>query len=104
MKIMDKLNDLFSYNKYYKMSTDDLEKEARKYGIRTYFPERIEAHEYAMRAHLGEGEDIVKREKIIEQLIAKDNAAMFKRALVISLITLMIVFISLIVSIIAILR
>jgi len=87
MKIMDKLNDLFSYNKYYKMSIDDLEKEASKYHIGGYFDGRI-----------------VRREKIIEQLIAKDNAAMFKKALVISLITLMIVFISLIVSIIAILR
>jgi len=87
MKIMGKLNDLFSYNKYYKMSTEDLEKEANKYNIGGYFDGRI-----------------VRREKIIEQLISKDNAAMFKKTLIISLITLMIVFISLVVSIIAILK
>lgn len=78
------ISDLFSYNKYYKMSTDDLEKEAGKYQMGSYFDGSI-----------------VRRELIIEQLIAKDNATMFKRSLIISLITLIVVFISFVVSIIA---
>ena len=85
MKIKDQINDLFSYNKYYKMATDDLAKEAGKYHIGSYFDGSI-----------------IRRELIIEQLIAKDNATMFKRSLMVSLIILVIAIISLIVSIIAI--
>jgi len=85
MKLIKKINNLFSYDRYYKMSDDNLEKEATKYKIGGYFDGRI-----------------IRREKIIEQLIAKDNASMFKRSLIISTFTLIVAAISLIISVIAI--
>jgi hypothetical protein len=80
MKICDKFNNLFSYNKYYEMSYEDLENEIKKYGIGDF------------------SEDAILRRNRIEQLIAKDNATMFKKSLIISLITLVIAFTSLVVS------
>ena len=85
MKLLAKINDLFSYDKYYKMSNSNLEEEASKYKIGGYFDGNI-----------------IRREKIIEQLIAKDNASMFKKSLIISIFTLIVAFISLIISVIAI--
>ena len=85
MKLIKKINNLFSYDRYYKMSDDNLEKEATKYKIGGYFDGRI-----------------IRRGKIIEQLIAKDNASMFKRSLIISTFTLIVAAISLIISVIAI--
>ena len=85
VKLIEKISNLFSYNKYYKMSTDDLEKEAAKYSIGSYFTGRI-----------------VRRESIIEQLITKDNASMFKKTIIISTFTLVIAVISLVISIITI--
>jgi hypothetical protein len=84
MKICDKFNDLFSYNKYHKMSDENLENEIKKYGIEDF------------------SADAILRRNRIEQLIAKDNATMFKRALMISSITSIIALTSLVVSIIAI--
>ena len=85
MNLKEKFDELFNYGKYYKMSNDDLEDEAGKFKIGGYFDGRI-----------------IRREKIIDQLIAKDNATMFKRSLIVSFITLICVIISLIASIIAI--
>jgi len=84
MKLIKKINNLFSYDRYYKMSVDNLVKEAHKYDIGGYF-----------------NGNIIRREKIIEQLIAKDNASMFKRSLIISTFTLIVAAISLIISVIA---
>jgi len=44
----------------------------------------------------------IEKTEVIKQLIAKDNASMFKRALIISTFTLIVAAISLIISVIAI--
>lgn len=85
MKLIKKINNLFSYDRYYKMSNDELVKEADKYHIGSYFDGSI-----------------IRRELIIEQLIAKDNASMFKRSLIISAFTLIVAAISLIIGVTAI--
>ncbi|MHB8276032.1 MAG: hypothetical protein ACYDIA_00045 [Candidatus Humimicrobiaceae bacterium] len=86
MKLLTKINNLFSYDKYYKMSNDDLEKEAEKYALDSYCTQ-----------HGG-----IVRSEVIKQLIAKDNASMFKKSLIISAFVLVVAIISLIISIIAI--
>ena len=79
------INNLFSYDKYFKMSTEELVEEVKKNHLTIY------------------GKNFVdRREMMLKQLIAKDNATMFKRSLIVSLITLAAVIISLIFSIIAI--
>ncbi|MBC8389845.1 MAG: hypothetical protein H8E13_17610 [Actinobacteria bacterium] len=88
MKLIEKINNLFSYDRYYKMSEDDLAKEASKYCLqRIYNPASLK----------------IEKTEVIKQLIAKDNASMFKKSLIISVFTLMVVIISLVISIIAIL-
>jgi len=84
MKLIEKINDLLSYNKYYKMPDEDLENEIKKYNMGDFSTN-----------------DILRRNRI-EQLIAKDNASMFKKSLIISFFTLIVAFISLIISVIAI--
>ena len=68
------------------MSEEDLEKEA---------------HKYALDGIYNTWGKIVKPE-VIKQLIAKDNASMFRKSIIISIFTLIVVIISLIISIIAI--
>ena len=60
-----------------------------------------EAHKYALDGIYNTWGKIVKPE-VIKQLIAKDNASMFRKSLIISTFTLMIALISLIIGIIAI--
>jgi len=87
MKLLAKINDLFSYDKYYKISDYDLTKEAKKYALGNCY-NRINGN--------------IVRTEVIKQLIAKDNASMFKKSLIISIFTLIVAFISLIISVIAI--
>ena len=70
--------------RYYKMNDDELESEATKYHIGGYFDGRI-----------------IRREIIIEQLIAKDNARMFRFTLIASISTLFVAIISFILSLIS---
>lgn len=85
MNFKQKINDLFSYDKYFRMSTEEIVEEIKKNNLTVY------------------GTNYVgRRELMLKQLIVKDNTTMFKRSLIISLITLMFVIISLIVSITAI--
>lgn len=86
MNLKEKFNELFNYDKYYKMSEDELIKKAEKNHLNVY----------------SDGYGAGRRDLILKQLIAKDNTAMFKRSLIVSFITLICVMISLIVSIIAI--
>lgn len=87
MNLKENFYELFNYDKYYKMSNEELKHEANKYGLqRIYNPISLD----------------IERTEVIKQLIDKDNATMFKRSLIVSFITLICVIISLIVSIIAI--
>ena len=86
MKLIKKIYNLFSYDKYYKMSNDDLAKEAGKYALDGCYTQ-----------YGG-----IVRSEVIKQLIAKDNASMFKKSLIISSFTLIVALISLIVSLISI--
>jgi len=86
MKLIKKINNLFSYDKYYKMSNDNLVKEANKYALQ----------------HIYNHHGNIEKTEVIKQLIAKDNASMFKRSLIISTFTLIVAAISLIISVIAI--
>ena len=83
MKLITKINNLFSYDKYYKMSDENLENEIKKYGIGDF------------------SADAILRRNRIEQLIAKDNASMFKKSLIISAFVLAVAVISLIISVIS---
>ena len=78
MKLIKKINNLFSYDRYYEMTDENLENEIKKYGIGDF------------------SADAILRRNRIEQLIAKDNASMFKRSLIISAFTLIVAAISLI--------
>ena len=80
MKFLRNLNVL----RYYKMSNEDLEAESQRYGMGSYFDGNI-----------------IRREKIVEQLILKDNAIMFRYTLLSTLITLIIVIISLLMRLVA---
>jgi hypothetical protein len=86
MNLLKKINNLFSYDKYYKMSNDDLTKEAGEYALDSCYTQ-----------YGG-----IVRSEVIKQLIAKDNASMFKKSLIISSFTLIVALISLIVSLISI--
>lgn len=81
MKLIERINNLFSYDKYYKMSDKDLENEIKKYNMGDF------------------SQDAMLRRSRIEQLIAKDNATMFKKSLIISTFTLITAVIALIISI-----
>ncbi len=81
MNILKKIN----IERYYKMDNEELEHECRKFSMGSYF-----------------NGNIIRREKIIEQLIAKDNAIMFSYTVISTLIILSITFISLTISLIAI--
>ena len=81
MNILKKID----VEKYYRMNDKELEQECRKFNMGNYF-----------------NGNIIRREKIIEQLIAKDNAIMFRYTVISTLIILLIAFISLIISLIAI--
>ena len=83
MKLIEKINDLFSYDKYYKMSNTDLEQEAKRYKLESCY---------------NQFGNIVRTE-VINQLIAKDNASMFKKSLVVSFMMLVVSFFTLIISI-----
>jgi hypothetical protein len=85
LNIKQKINDFFTYDKYFRMSTEELVEEVRKNHLTVY------------------GKNFSgRREMMLKQLIAKDNATMFKRTLIISFITLIAVIISTIFSIIVI--
>jgi len=86
MKLLAKINDLFSYDKYYKISDYDLTKEAKKYALGNCY-NRINGN--------------IVRTEVIKQLIAKDNASMFKKSLIISFMMLVVSFFTLIISIIS---
>jgi len=81
MNILKKID----VERYYRMGTDELEQECRGFNMGSYF-----------------NGNKIRREKIIEQLIAKDNAIMFRYTVISTLIILLIAFISLIISLIAI--
>lgn len=85
MSFKQKINDLFSYDKYFRMSIEEIVEEVEKNNLTVY------STDYPGR-----------RKLMLEQLMAKDNTTMFKRTLILSFITLIAVIISLIVSIIAI--
>lgn len=85
MNLIEKINNLFSYDRYYRMSTEEIAEENKKNHLTVY------------------GDNFVgRREMMLKQLIAKDNASMFKKSLIISISTLIVVIISLIISVIAI--
>jgi len=86
MKLIKKINNLFSYDRYYKMSDDKLVKEANKYAL-----------QYIYNYHGN-----IEKTEVTKQLIAKDNASVFKKSLIISTFILMVAAISLIISVIAI--
>jgi len=71
--------------RYYTMSDDELESEASRYHMGSYFDGNI-----------------IRRETIIEQLIAKDNARMLRFTLIASICTLIVAFVSLMISLISI--
>lgn len=81
MKIFNKLN----IERYYKMTDDELEKEAGKFKIVGYF-----------------SGSIIIRGKIIEQLIAKDTSIMLRYTLLAAVAAIVVAVISLIISLIAI--
>ncbi len=70
--------------RYYKMSNEDLESEAQKFKMGSYFDGRI-----------------IRREKIIEQLIAKDTSIMLRYTLTATFVAVCMAVISLIISLIA---
>jgi hypothetical protein len=79
---MKKLKDFLTVNKYYKMDNHNLELEASKYKIGGYASSR----------------GTVIRERIIEQLLAKDLANNSRFAVFISALALLISVISIILS------
>ena len=81
MNILKKID----VERYYKMDNEELEHECRKFNMGNYF-----------------NGNIIRREKIIEQLIVKDNAIMFRYTVISTLIILLIALISLVISLIAI--
>lgn len=69
-----KLIQLLTVNRYYRMSDDELEMEARRWNIRGY----------------GDSQGYVQRQIIIDALLKKDNSNSSRYAIVISLIAIVI--------------
>jgi len=80
---MKRITELLTVNKYYKMSNHELELEASRFKIGGYASSR----------------GTVIRERIIEQLLAKDLANNSRFATFISLLALLISVISIIISV-----
>ena len=87
MNLLIKINNLFSYDRYYKMTDDELIKEVQKYNLK----------------HIYNNWNFnLDRTEAIKQLVSKDNASMFKKSIIISAFVLVVAIISLIISVIAI--
>jgi len=74
MKLKEQISDSFSYDKYYRMSIEELEKIVAK-------------------RHISKYENYVgRKELIIKHLVEQDNHSLFRKTLLISILTLAVAF------------
>lgn len=85
-KSLKKVKNIISADRYYKMTTEELEQEASKYKIGEY-------------AENMAGRTIVRRRLIIEQLLAKDLANNSRFAVFLSILALIISIVSVFISV-----